>query len=59
MVEVLSTIFCRNTEQSSLFQLYVYNTAHSFRPAPPVFAVRREPRIHRPTACTYLSGCTT
>ena len=23
-------------------------------PGPPVFAVRREPKIHKPSACTYL-----
>ena len=34
------------------------STSTFWRPGPPVFAVRREPRIHRPTACTYLLGCT-
>ena len=34
------------------------NTSIFWRPGSPVFAVRRKPRIHRPTACMYLLGCT-
>ena len=50
LAENLSKFVCLRSTSTS--------TSTFWRSGSPVFAVRRKPRIHRPTACTYLLGCT-